>query len=260
MKRIMLITMILVLLVSTVSTAFADTLNIEVNSADATVRINTGSSDYSNFKAIVEKDDVEYIYNLVSGIDTLPLQMGSGLYEISLLGSKDGRRYRVISKKTINVELEENVVFLSSSQTVNWNDESEVAILAAELTKDAETDREKLEAIHTYVINNVSYDYDKASKLPKGYIPNAEDTLADGAGICYDFAALTASMLRSVDVPTKLVKGYSSYTPVYHAWNEVLIDGEWIVIDASTDSIYVEYGVAYSLEKSVHDYMTSKVY
>jgi transglutaminase-like putative cysteine protease len=260
MKRIILITMVLVMLVSTVSTAFADTLNIEVNSADATVRINTGSADYSSFKAIVEKDGVEYIYNLVSGIDTLPLQMGSGRYEISLLGSNDGRRYRLLSEQTINVVLEENAVFLSSSQTVNWNDESEVAILAAELTKDAETDREKLEAIHTYVINNVSYDYVKATKLPKGYIPNAEDTLSEGGGICYDFAALTASMLRSVDVPTKLIKGYSSYTPVYHAWNEVLIDGEWVVVDASTDSIFVEYGVAYSLEKSTNDYMTSKEY
>jgi transglutaminase-like putative cysteine protease len=260
MKRIILITMILVMLVSTVSTAFADTLNIDVNSADATVRINTGSADYSKFKAIVEKDGVEYIYNLVSEIDTLPLQMGSGQYEISLLGSNDGRRYRLLSEQTITVELEEYAVFLSSSQTVNWNDESDLAILAAELTQDAETDMEKLEAIHTYVVNNVAYDYDKATKLPKGYIPNPEETLTDGLGICYDFAALTASMLRSVGVPTKLIKGYSSYTPVYHAWNEVLIDGEWVVVDASTDSIYVEYGARYSLEKSVNDYMNSKEY
>lgn len=250
----------MMLLVASATTAFADTMNVEVNTVDATVAINTGSADYSNFKAIVEKDDVEYIYNLVSGIENLPLQMGSGQYTVSLLGSNDGRRFRLLSEKVITVELEENAVFLSASQTVNWNDESEVAILAKELTKDAETDREKLEAIHTYVVNNVSYDYVKATKLPRGYIPNAEDTLSEGLGICYDFAALTASMLRSVDIPTKLVKGYSSYTPVYHAWNEVLIDGEWVVVDASTDSIYVDYRAAYSLEKDADDYMTSKVY
>lgn len=250
----------MVMLISTVSTVLADTLNIQVNSADATVAINTGSTDYSSYKAIVEQDGVKYIYNLVSGIDTLPLQMGSGAYTVSLLGSNDGRRFRKLTEQTINVTLEENAVFLSSSQTVNWNDESEVAILAKELTKNAETDREKLEAIHNYVINNVSYDYKKATSLPKGYIPNSETTLEDGLGICYDFAALTASMLRSVEVPTKLIKGYSSYTPVYHAWNEVLIDGEWIVVDASTDSIYVANNVPYSLEKSVNDYMTSKEY
>jgi transglutaminase-like putative cysteine protease len=256
----MLIVLIMVLLVSTVSAVFADSLNISVNTADATVDINTGSTGYSSYKAIVEKDGVKYIYNLVSGIETLPLQMGSGAYTVSLLGSNDGRRYRKLSEQAIHATLQENAVFLSSSQTVNWNDESEVAILAKELTKDAETDREKLEAIHTYVINNVAYDYQKANSLPKGYIPNPESTLDEGLGICYDFAALTASMLRAVDVPTKLIKGYSSYTPVYHAWNEVLIDGEWIVVDASTDSIFVAYNVSYSLEKSTSDYLNSKEY
>jgi transglutaminase-like putative cysteine protease len=260
MKRIMLILTVMMLLVASVSTAFAGTSNVQVNSADATVAINIGSADYSSFKAIVEKDDVEYIYNLVSDIEILPLQMGSGQYTISLLGSNDGRRFRLLSKKTVNVTLDENVVFLNSTQTVNWNDESEVAILARELTKNAKTDREKLEAIHDYVIHNVSYDYEKAANLPKGYIPNPDATLAEESGICYDFAAVTASMLRAVDVPAKLVKGYSSYTPVYHAWNEVLIDGEWIVVDSSTDSIFVEYGVLYSMEKRASDYLASKVY
>ncbi|MBI9015369.1 MAG: transglutaminase domain-containing protein [Clostridiales bacterium] len=260
MKRIMLIFTVMMLLVTSATSVFADTTNVQVNTADATVVINVSTTGYSSFKAIVEKDDVEYIYNLVSGIESLPLQLGSGQYTVTILGSNDGRRFRKLSEKTISVTLKENAVYLSSSQTVNWNDESEVAILAKELTKDAETDREKLEAIHTYVVNNVRYDYQKATSLPKGYIPNADATLADGSGICYDFAAITASMLRSVDIPTKLVKGYSSYTPVYHAWNEVLINGEWVVVDASTDSIYVDYNVAYSLEKATEDYVNSKVY
>jgi len=259
MKRIMLIFTVMMMLITSTMSVYADSSNIKVNTADATVEINTPTG-YSNYKAIVEKDDVQYIYNLVSTTETLPLQSGSGQYKISILGSNDGRRFRLLSDETINVTIEENAVYLSSSQTVNWNVESDVAILAKELTKDATTDREKLEIIHTYVINNVRYDYQKASSLPKGYIPNADDTLATGTGICYDFAAITGSMLRSVDVPSKLVKGYSSYTPVYHAWNEVLIDGEWVVVDASTDSIYVDYNAAYSLEKAATAYVGSKVY
>lgn len=250
----------MMLLVSSATSVFADSNNVLVNTADATVEINVSSTGYSNFKAIVEKDDVEYIYNLVSTKETLPLQMGSGKYNISILGSNDGRRYRLLSEKAITVSLEENAVFLNSTQTVNWNDESQVAILAKELTKDALTDLEKLEIIHNYVISNVRYDYQKAASLPKGYIPLADNTLAEGTGICYDFAAMMASMLRSVDVPAKLVKGYSSYTPVYHAWNEVLIDGEWVVVDASTDSIYVDYNAAYTLVKADKDYLGSKVY
>jgi hypothetical protein len=256
----MLTFVVIMMLVASATTVLADTSIIKVNAADGTVDINLESTNYSYFKAIIEKGDVDYIYNLVSKHETLPLQMGSGQYTISLLGSNDGRRFRKISEQTINVTLEENVVFLSSSQTVSWNDESDTAILARELTKDAETDQEKFDAIHNYVINNISYDYAKATSLPKGYIPNADSTLADGSGICYDFAALTASMLRAVDIPTKLVKGYSAYTPVYHAWNEVLIDGEWVVVDASTDSIFVENNVSYNAVKDASDYLASKVY
>ena len=248
------------LLVTSVTTAFAGTTNVQVNPADATVEISRPSTNYSNFKVIVEKDDVEYIYDLTSDFDAFPLQMGSGQYKITILGSNDGRRFRLLSDDKIDVVLEENAVFLSASQTVNWDNASEVATLAKTLTKNAKTDREKLEAIHKYVVKNISYDYTKANNLPKGYIPFAESTLTDGSGICYDFAALTASMLRSVNVPTKLIKGYSSFTPVYHAWNEVLVDGEWIVIDTSTDSIFAAYNVSYSLEKNVEDYNTSKVY
>lgn len=260
MKRIIILITIMMLLVTSVTSAYAVEANVQVSPAESIIEISRPSTNYSSFKVIVEKDDVEYIYNLISESESFPLQMGSGEYQVSILGSNDGRRFRLLSKETIDVELEENAVFLSSSQTVNWNDESEVTALAKTLTKDAETNREKLEAIHEYVVNNIAYDYEKAEDLPKGYVPFAEATLTEETGICYDFAAITAAMLRSVDVPTKLIKGYSAFTPVYHAWNEVLVDGEWLVIDTSTDSIFLEYNVSYSLEKDVEDYRTSKEY
>lgn len=260
MKKNMLTLVIIMLFVFTATAVFADNLIIEVNTADSTVEINTGSTDYSSFKVIIEKDDVEYIYNLSSESESFPLQMGNGDYTINLLGSNDGRRFRLLSKKSVSVILNENAVFLSSSQTVAWNNESDSTILAKELTENAVTDQEKFDAIYNYVITNVSYDYEKATSLPKGYVPNPDTTLVDGNGICYDFAALTASMLRSVDIPTKLVKGYSSYISVYHAWNEVLIDGEWIVVDTSTDSIFVANNISNFLTKDTTNYLASKVY
>jgi len=250
----------MVLLVSPVFTVFAETSTIEVNQTEATVEISRPTTNYSSFKVIVEKDDVRYIYDLVSETESFPLQMGSGQYRIYVLGSKDGKRFRLLSRDTITVELDEHAVFLSSSQTVYWTDDSDVTALAQAITKEAKTDREKLQAIHNYVVNNIAYDYDKIENLPKGYIPSAEATLEDGKGICYDFAAITAAMLRAVDVPTKLIKGYSAYTSAYHAWNEVLVDGEWVVVDTSTDSIYAENQVDYTLEKDLEDYDTSKVY
>jgi len=232
----------------------------KVVAVEAIIEIHLKNDVYPKYKVIIEKAETEYIYNLVEDVTRLPLQLGSGDYTVTLLGSSDGRRYRTLNKTAFAIELEEDVVFLSSSQTVFFESEDEVNVLAKALTKDAESNEEKLEILHTYLIEHVRYDYEKAKALPKGYIPSPLETLEVGGGICYDFSALLGAMLRSVDVPTKLIKGYSSYTPVYHAWNEVLIDDEWWVIDSSTDSIFYDYKVTYKLRKSEKDYETSKFY
>lgn len=234
-------------------------LDIKVQTVEANVVVTKGSSSYKTYKAIVAKE-AEYIYNLVDEIEYLPLQMGSGVYKVSVLGSDDGRRYRSLSSQSFDLELEENAVYLSQSQTVSWDKESESTVIAHAVTKDLETDLEKMEAIHDYVIKNVRYDYVKAQSLAKGYIPKPDKTIEEGTGICYDFAALFGSMLRSVDIPAKLVKGYSSYTPVYHAWNEVLIGDEWIIVDTSTDSIFYDYKAQITISKPENAYVASKYY
>ena len=44
-------------------------------------------------------------------------------------------------------------------------------------------------------------------------------TLRTGRGICFDYASLTAAMLRSQNIPARLEIGYSG--DVYHAWISV---------------------------------------
>ncbi len=62
--------------------------------------------------------------------------------------------------------------------------------------------------------SNVDYDYDKAQNIVDnnvtGYLPDPDETLSTKKGICYDYAALAAAMLRSQGIPTKLITGYVS--------------------------------------------------
>jgi hypothetical protein len=51
--------------------------------------------------------------------------------------------------------------------------------------------------------------------------PDVDEILKSNKGICFDYASLMAAMLRSLDIPAKLVTGYSSKLSVFHAWNEV---------------------------------------
>ncbi len=76
--------------------------------------------------------------------------------------------------------------------------------------------------VYNYVINNITYDTAKAASVQSGYLPNVDQVLAQKTGICFDYAALMTAMLRSQDIPTKLVIGYSG--GLYHAWVNVYID------------------------------------
>lgn len=66
------------------------------------------------------------------------------------------------------------------------------------------SDIDALKQIYNYVVNNLSYDYDKAETVETGYLPDVDETLSTKTGICFDYAALTTAMLRSCDIPCKL--------------------------------------------------------
>ena len=61
--------------------------------------------------------------------------------------------------------------------------------------------------------------------------------LQTGKGICFDYAALTAAMLRSCDIPCKLQIGYAG--DIKHAWINVYIRSRgWVdkAVEFSGDS------------------------
>ena len=73
------------------------------------------------------------------------------------------------------------------------------------------------------MVKNVKYDDEKAQNVRSGYLPSVDETLKTKKGICFDYAALMTAMLRSMatmlrtqNIPTKLVVGYAGN--IYHAW------------------------------------------
>lgn len=64
---------------------------------------------------------------------------------------------------------------------------------------------------------------------------SAIDTLLDGAGVCRDYAHLTIAILRALNIPARLAAVYApGLSPMdFHAVAEALIDGEWVVLDAT---------------------------
>ena len=173
---------------------------------------------------------VTYTYNLslTGEWDVLPLSDGSGSYKLGVYENISGTKYSTAFTKSMNVTLsDEFEPFLRSNKYVNIVPGSKAEKLAAELTSGLETTPEKVREIYLYVINNISYDYDLAANVKSGYIPVLDDVLAAGKGICFDYAALMAGMLRTCGVPTKLVVGYAG--EAYHAWiNTYSQESGWV--------------------------------
>ena len=69
---------------------------------------------------------------------------------------------------------------------------------------------------------------------------NAVKTFETKSGICQNFARLLTAMCRAVGIPTRCVTGVAAFNGVTqdavnsgHEWNEVYIDGEWHLVDAT---------------------------
>ena len=158
----------------------------------------------------------------------LPFSEGSGDYVITCYQQVDGSQYAALYTETLTVKLQnEFLPFLYPNQYVNFSSESDACALAQSLVKDDMKDVDILKEFYTYVTSHITYDYDKADSVEAGYLPDIDETLQTGTGICFDYAALTTAMLRSQDIPCKLEIGYSG--DIKHAWIDVYIRNKgWV--------------------------------
>lgn len=168
-----------------------------------------------------------------------PLSMGSGTYQLSILQNVDSNRYATLYATSVSADISnETAPYLIPSVFCEYTKKSRCVAKAGELTKSAANQGDALEAIYNFVVENVDYDKEKAGELSggSGYIPDPDETLASGSGICLDYASLTAAMLRSIGIPCKIVTGYVSGNDVYHAWNMVYIEGTWKTVSIDVQS------------------------
>lgn len=226
--------------VSTVITPVASGTAVSSNSK-ATVDYSNSSAGYIMIKynkvtatklkvLITGPGGVTYTYNLngAGAYETFSLSDGNGSYSIGVYENISGSSYAAAHTAAISVTLKDEFApFLAPNQYVNFTAQSQAVAKAAELTADKTTTLAKVEAIYNYVVNNISYDYDKAKTVTSGYLPAVDNVLLSGKGICSDYSALITAMLRSQGIPTKLVVGYSG--SVYHAWiNTYSAETGWV--------------------------------
>ena len=199
----------------------SDRVKLDVSCLDQGYVAVSAVSDM-RLKFQVIKDETTYNYDLPSdgtpGI--FPLQGGNGSYRFRVMENVVDKKYSELYSFTCDVRMQDEFQpFLRPSTYINYTRDSACVRKAAELAAGCSDELGLVSAVYNFVCSQVTYDREKAATVKSGYLPVPDETMNSGKGICFDYAALAASMLRSQGIPTKMIFGYVAPQGLYHAWN-----------------------------------------
>lgn len=188
----------------------------------------TGDSEKVKFQ-IAGSNQVTYTYDIAKDLDTvIPLTSNSGTYLLTLYETIGGDQYATNFTDSIEVEIKNEFgPYLYPNQYVNFNEDTKAVKKAQEIVADATCDLEAVALIYDYVASHVEYDHSEAVSVSAPYLPDVDEVLSTGKGICFDYSSLMAAMLRSQGIPTRLEIGYAK--DAYHAWISTYTEDQgWI--------------------------------
>ncbi len=205
--------------VTTIDASHLDQGYIMANYTGTSPKVKLQIVGPSSYKCTYDLNTAEF--------QAFPLTAGDGSYTITVCENIQNNEYSICYE----VELDASIAdpfspYLYPSYYVSYSADTYAVDLAAELCETAASDLDCVSLVYNYIIENISYDYDKASQITSGslsvYIADIDGTLSSGKGICLDYAALMTCMLRSQKIPTRLEVGYAS--TAYHAWISTYIE------------------------------------
>jgi hypothetical protein len=102
-----------------------------------------------------------------------------------------------------------------------------------DLNLDGKSDRDKVKAIHDYIILNTRYD-EPLLELDISTYQNHPSFTPYGVyylntAVCSGYARAFMQLTRLADIPSIMVSSQN----MNHAWNMVYVDGEWLFLDAT---------------------------
>jgi len=195
----------------------------------------------------------------------LPMNLGTGTYTLRILEKLPNGQGRPIVSESVELKTvpDEKIMYTASNMNVDF-EASKTAIPSYKKLTDGLEGNDVIDKLYEDVINNYTYDHDKANAVTsgtlKGYLPVLDDVYAAKKGICFDYSAILAGSLRSQGIPAKLCKGFATDVGEYHAWNEILVDGKWVVVDSTIDAAYVEVNKTPQFAKDASKFKASSYF
>jgi hypothetical protein len=191
-------------------------------------KIDQPIGDTRSIKSLIVEVKGKEMAGLPDGPNQCLVPLGNDVYHLKI-GKEHGKKARATAQE-IKEGLEETTAYPIK--------DSKVKALAAKAVGDAKTDLEKIKRLAQFV-------YDFINPSLEGTMPKIYDLMERKCGDCKSYALLFTCLARSIGLPAREVSGF-----VYmgdgvkafggHAWNEVLLDGYWVPIDASMNCIEID--------------------
>ena len=200
-------------------------------------------------KLRVEKDGMTLTYDL-NGEGTpevFPLQLGSGSYAVSLYENVGGKKYAQQGAVNLDVTLNrEDAAFLYPNQYVNYSQISPLVERALQICEGMD-DMQAYQAVCELMQSEFAYDFIRALTVTAGELPDADGCYEKKMGICQDLSAVTAAMLRTLQIPARMMIGYADDN--YHAWTQTIVDGQEMFFDPTAALGGINTVTDYSVER-----------
>jgi hypothetical protein len=155
---------------------------------------------------------------------------------------ENGKRFIKLGKKFSNeVKADADAIKENLAETNSYAiADPKVKALAQKAVGDAKTPAEKVKRI-------VSFVHKFIVPTEVATLPNIHDLLEHKKGDCKSYALLTTTLCRAAGVPAReaaglLYMGDDSKAFGGHAWNEVVLNGVWVPVDATLDQLELDAG------------------
>lgn len=126
-----------------------------------------------------------------------------------------------------------------------------VAALAAEVGT-SEPSLGHLLALVALVRDRMTYE-----RGSTGVHTRADEALADGRGVCQDFAHVLLGACRSHGIPARYVSGYlfapEADETASHAWVDAFVDDRWVSVDPTHDRLQTDHYVRVAVGRDYAD-------
>jgi hypothetical protein len=163
-----------------------------------------------------------------------PFELGK--HNIDIMTNESNDNNRIMQFSVLNYSAQ-NIRYIIPSLFVE-KDDVDIVALAKEIGEGVDkkylNDSHKAKAIFEWIYENIEYEPEAVSQS----LRSAKMVLTDKKGSNEEISYLYTALLRASNIPTKIRKG--KLQEAYHTWNEILINGKWIIADPTWGSGYVD--------------------